>query len=48
MQAVLTGTLIPFAGTALGAMLVLFVRNTVSPVTERILTALSAGIMLAA
>ena len=48
MQAVLTGTLIPFAGTALGAMLVLFVRNTVSSVTERILTALSAGIMLAA
>ena len=48
MMILLSGTLIPFVGTTLGAMLVLFVKNKIDSKLERVLTALSAGIMLAA
>lgn len=45
---VVLGLLIPFAGTALGAALVFFVRNRLSHEVERALTGFAAGVMVAA
>ncbi|MCR5641427.1 MAG: ZIP family metal transporter [Lachnospiraceae bacterium] len=46
--AVLQGILIPFLGTALGAGLVLFMRNELNPILQRALTGFAAGVMVAA
>lgn len=47
-QIVLTAALIPLAGTALGSAFVLFMKNQMSEMTQRILSGFAAGIMTAA
>ena len=42
------GLLIPFAGTALGAACVFFMRNSLSDLVQRALTGFAAGVMVAA
>ena len=42
------GVLIPFLGTAFGAALVFFMKNNISNKTERFLTGLASGVMMAA
>lgn len=42
------GILIPFAGTSLGAAMVLVMRNTLNRTIERALTGFAAGVMVAA
>lgn len=42
------GLLIPFAGTALGAAMVFFLKGTISFKLQRILTGFAAGVMVAA
>lgn len=42
------GVLIPFLGTVLGASCVLFMKNTLSILLQRILTGFAAGVMVAA
>jgi ZIP family zinc transporter len=45
---VITGILIPFAGTSLGAAMVLFLKGEISRRLQRILTGFAAGVMVAA
>lgn len=45
---VIQGILIPFLGTALGAACVLFMKNTLNILLQRILTGFAAGVMVAA
>ena len=42
------GVLIPFAGTSLGAAMVLFMKKTLNRTVERALTGFAAGVMVAA
>jgi len=46
--AILAGLMIPFAGTALGAMMVLFMKNEINNGLQRILTGFAAGVMVSA
>ena len=45
---VITGILIPFAGTSLGAAMVFFLKGEISRRLQRILTGFAAGVMVAA
>ena len=45
---VITGILIPFAGTSLGAAMVFFLKGEISRRLQRILTGFAAGVMIAA
>ncbi len=45
---VIAGLLIPFAGTALGAMMVLFMKNEINNNLQRVLTGFAAGVMVSA
>ena len=45
---VLQGILIPFLGTFLGAACVLFMKDTLNILLQRILTGFAAGVMVAA
>jgi ZIP family zinc transporter len=45
---VLTGVLLPFVGTSLGAAMVFFLKDTISHKLQRILTGFAAGVMVAA
>lgn len=45
---VIQGILIPFLGTALGAACVLFMKNTLNILLQRILTGFAASVMVAA
>lgn len=47
-MSVLLGLLIPFLGTALGAMLVLFMKSEINKNFQRILTGFAAGVMVSA
>lgn len=42
------GLVIPFIGTALGSMMVLFMKNEIKPIIKRSLTGFAAGVMVAA
>ena len=42
------GLMIPFAGTALGAAMVFFLKKQMSPNLQKILTGFAAGVMVAA
>ena len=44
----LIGLLVPFLGTALGSMMVLFMKNEMNPNLQRILTGFAAGVMVSA
>ena len=48
MTDVLSGLLIPFAGTTLGAACVLFVKKEMNVILQRALTGFAAGVMVAA
>ena len=48
METVIIGLLIPFAGTALGAACVLFLRKDLNHSIQRALTGFAAGVMVAA
>ena len=48
MSALITGLLIPFAGTAAGAACVFFLRKELSVALQRSLTGFAAGVMVAA
>ncbi len=48
VQQVITGILIPFAGTSLGAAMVFFLKGEISRRLQRILTGFAAGVMVAA
>lgn len=48
MQTVIIGLLIPFAGTALGAACVFFLRKDLNNNVQRALTGFAAGVMVAA
>ena len=48
MMDVMSGLLIPFAGTSLGAACVLFVRKEMNAGLQRALTGFAAGVMVAA
>ena len=45
---VIIGSLIPFAGTSLGAAMVFFLKDSISKNLQRILTGFAAGVMVAA
>ena len=45
---ILTGVLIPFFGTSLGAAMVFFLKDSISNTMQRILTGFAAGVMVAA
>lgn len=45
---VIQGILIPFLGTALGAACVLFMKNTLNILLQRVITGFAAGVMVAA
>ena len=45
---VITGILIPFAGTSLGAAMVFFLKGEISRRLQRVLTGFAAGVMVAA
>lgn len=45
---ILIGVLLPFAGTTMGAACVLFMRQQLSGMVQRILTGFAAGVMVAA
>jgi len=45
---VLLGLLIPFAGTSLGSMMVMFMKNEINKNLQKILTGFAAGIMVSA
>lgn len=42
------GLMVPFAGTALGAMMVLFMKNEMNHSLQKALTGFAAGVMLSA
>ncbi len=48
MEKVIQGVLIPFLGTILGSACVLFMRNTLNVMVQRILVGFAAGVMVAA
>lgn len=48
MQTVIIGLLFPFAGTALGAACVFFLRRDLNNSIQRALTGFAAGVMVAA
>lgn len=48
METVIIGLLIPFAGTALGAACVFFLRKDLNNSIQRVLTGFAAGVMVAA
>ena len=48
MMDVMSGLLIPFAGTSLGAACVLFARKEMNAGLQRALTGFAAGVMVAA
>ena len=45
---IIIGLLIPFAGTALGSMMVLFMKNEINKDLQKVLTAFAAGVMVSA
>ncbi len=45
---VVQGVMIPFLGTSLGAACVLFMKDKLNPILQRILTGFAAGVMVAA
>lgn len=45
---ILTGLMIPFLGTALGSMMVLFMKNEINSELQKILTGFAAGVMVSA
>lgn len=45
---VFIGLTVPFVGTALGAMMVLFMKNEMNPKLQRALTGFAAGVMVSA
>ena len=45
---ILSGVLLPFFGTSLGAAMVFFLKDTISNTLQRILTGFAAGVMVAA
>lgn len=45
---ILTGVLLPFLGTSLGAAMVFFLKDSISNKLQRILTGFAAGVMVAA
>ena len=45
---IISGVLIPFAGTSLGAAMVFFLKNSISVTLQKILTGFAAGVMVAA
>lgn len=45
---VLIGLMVPFVGTALGSMMVLFMKDELNPNLQRILTGFAAGVMVSA
>ena len=45
---VIVGLLIPFIGTTLGAMMVLFMRKEINNHLQRVLTGFAAGVMVSA
>ena len=47
-SSVLIGLMVPFAGTALGAMMVLFMKNEMNRSLQRTLTGFAAGVMISA
>lgn len=47
-SAVLIGLMIPFIGTALGAMMVLFMKNEIDKNLQKVLTGFAAGVMVSA
>ena len=48
INSVAIGLLIPFLGTALGAVCVVFMKNQMNPMVQRVLTGFAAGVMVAA
>lgn len=48
MDGLITGILLPFLGTALGAACVFFMRNNMAPLLQKTLTGFAAGVMVAA
>lgn len=47
-MAVFLGLMLPFAGTAAGAACVLFMRNALNPLVEKVLLGFASGVMVAA
>ena len=45
---IIIGLLLPFVGTSLGAMTVLFMRKEIKPDIQRMLTGFAAGVMMSA
>ena len=45
---VVYGLLIPFAGTALGSAMVIFLRNNIKQSIEKLLLGFASGVMIAA
>lgn len=45
---ILSGLMIPFVGTALGSMMVLFMKNEINRNLQKILTGFAAGVMVSA
>ena len=45
---IIIGLLLPFVGTSLGAMTVLFMRKEINPDIQRMLTGFAAGVMMSA
>ena len=45
---IITGVLLPFLGTSLGAAMVFFLKDSISDTLQRILTGFAAGVMVAA
>ena len=48
MNHAITGILIPFAGTTLGAAMVFFLKNEMSAELQKILLGFASGVMIAA
>lgn len=48
MDGLLLGLTLPFAGTALGAACVLFMKNRMPELLQKALTGFAAGVMVAA
>ena len=45
---IIIGLMVPFAGTALGAMMVLFMKKEMNHSLQKALTGFAAGVMLSA
>ena len=48
MFEIIIGLLIPFAGTALGSMMVLFMKNEINKDLQKLLIGFAAGVMVSA